>query len=136
MKKCNHYDCGWCYAPQHVHTSATNGACKTPETCNYYKKMSDTKSNEIIEINGVKYQRIQEELPQTLYEKFWERYLKYESMDIEQTTSEFIEGLISDVEEWLPKDRWSECMDAFDRGHNSAIHAMKTSLYVNDHQAL
>jgi len=128
MKKCNHYDCGWCYAHKHVNTSATNGACESPETCDYYKKMNDVKNNDIIEINGVKYKRIQEELPQTLYEKFWERYLKYESMDTEETTSQFIDGLVSDVEEWLPKERWSECMDAFDRGYNRALHDMKTTM--------
>lgn len=38
MTVCNYYDCGWCYAPDNVSTSAQpSGACVVPSNCLYLK---------------------------------------------------------------------------------------------------
>jgi hypothetical protein len=38
MKKCNYYDCGWCYAPNDVATNAhSSSACLVPQNCPYLK---------------------------------------------------------------------------------------------------
>lgn len=30
---CKWYDCGWCYAPEHMETTAKNGACNNMQVC-------------------------------------------------------------------------------------------------------
>ena len=46
MTKCEHWDCGWCYAPDDVKTSALgSGVCDLPECCPYLN--SQNKMNEI-----------------------------------------------------------------------------------------
>ena len=46
MTKCEHWDAGWCYAPDDVKTNALgSGVCNLPEYCPYLK--SQNKMNEI-----------------------------------------------------------------------------------------
>lgn len=36
MTRCNYWDCGWCYAPEEVETSAEkSSACESPQNCPY-----------------------------------------------------------------------------------------------------
>ena len=80
MTKCEHWDCGWCYAPDDVKTNAIGnfGVCKLPEYCPYLKSQNQMKETDIAKvliegdtatIMGVKYQRIIE--PQSFYDKLW-----------------------------------------------------------------
>jgi hypothetical protein len=67
--KCKYWDCGFCYAPENVKTNATQGGCFEPEYCLYRKsQMTNQQLPDIIEIGGVKYQRVEEPKPQTLFQ--------------------------------------------------------------------
>ena len=104
---CKYWDCGWCYAPENVEHNSKNGSCNEPEYCSYKKsqmtnqhtKITSTYpiDDEIVMINGVKYQRIVEEpKPQTLFE-----IIREWCDDDNQPTCE---ELVSRIEvEWLPK---------------------------------
>lgn len=35
MTKCEHYDCGWCYALDTVKTNSYEGSCIEPKNCPY-----------------------------------------------------------------------------------------------------
>ena len=106
MTKCEHWDAGWCYAPVDVKTNAIGkfGVCKLPEYCPYLK--SQNQMNEIdmakvlIEgdtatIMGVKYKRVEEPKPETLYEAL--------------TNIEYIgccyDDILDAVRCWLPKEQ-------------------------------
>ncbi len=56
MSACKYYDCGWCYAPYYLKTSAINGACNSPYKCPTFRESEPvqyetpmTKSEEEIE---------------------------------------------------------------------------------------
>jgi hypothetical protein len=67
---CKYFDSGWCYAPEDVEHNSKNGSCIDPLSCPYRKsQMTNQQLPDIIEIGGVKYQRIVEEpKPQTLFQ--------------------------------------------------------------------
>ena len=37
MNECNHWDAGWCYAPDDIETNANSGSCNDPNLCPYLK---------------------------------------------------------------------------------------------------
>lgn len=75
---CRYWDCGWCYAPEDVKNNSVQGGCFEPEYCPYKKsQMTNQQPPVIIEIGGVKYQRVEEPKPPTLYDTFCEIHGDY-----------------------------------------------------------
>ena len=46
--KCNHWDCGYCYAPEDLLTNAKSNACVDPENCPIYQQMKPSEDIEKI----------------------------------------------------------------------------------------
>jgi hypothetical protein len=68
---CKYFDSGWCYAPEDVEHNSKNGSCIEPLSCPYRKsQMTNQQPPDIIEIGGVKYQRLTKPKPPTLYDTF------------------------------------------------------------------
>ena len=110
---CKYWDCGWCYAPEDVETNATQGGCFEPEYCPYKKsQMTNQQPPDIIEIGGVKYQRIEEPKPTTLYEALHEVYYG--------TTYVHKEEICGVVERWLP-DEVIEDGEEYHYGWNACL---------------
>ena len=38
MTSCEHWDCGFCYAPYYLKTNAINGACNNPYKCPTFRE--------------------------------------------------------------------------------------------------
>jgi len=68
---CKYFDCGWCYAPSEISTSATpDKKCLNPDACLYLKsQMTETDISKVLiegeyaTIMGVKYKRVEEPKP-------------------------------------------------------------------------
>jgi hypothetical protein len=115
--KCKYWDCGWCYAPENVETNATQGGCFEPEYCPYRKsQMTNQQPPDIIEIGGLKYQRLSEPKPETLYDIIYE--WKYNTYD------PTCEELVNRIGNWLPDgvksyseydDGWNDCIKVIRR---------------------
>ena len=68
MTSCKYWDCGWCYAPDEVLTTAQpSGACAAPSFCPYLvSQMTEIDISKVLiegdtaTIMGVKYQRVEE----------------------------------------------------------------------------
>ena len=123
--KCKYWDCGWCYAPEDVEHNSTQGGCFEPEYCLYKKsqmtnqhtKITSTYpiDDEIVTINGVKYQRVEEPKPQTLLEYF-------NSFGIVGA-----EGICNIVAKWLP-DEVIEDGEDYNNGWNDCLKLMRLNL--------
>ena len=138
MTKCEHWDAGWCYAPVDVKTNAIGkfGVCKLPEYCPYLK--SQNQMNEIdmakvlIEgdtatIMGVKYKRVEEPKPETLYDligNWWDNVFVVHNACNNETS---IDYLVNDIEKWLPDELEYDGED-YDLGWSDAIKTIKIKL--------
>ena len=138
MTKCEHWGSGWCYAPVDVKTNAIGkfGVCKLPEYCPYLK--SQNQMNEIdmakvlIEgdtatIMGVKYKRVEEPKPETLYDligNWWDNVFVVHNACNNETS---IDYLVNDIEKWLP-DEFKYDGEDYDLGWNDAIQTIKIKL--------
>ena len=138
MTKCEHWGSGWCYAPIDVKTNAIGkfGVCKLPEYCPYLK--SQNQMNEIdmakvlIEgdtatIMGVKYKRVEEPKPETLYDligNWWDNVFVVHNACNNETS---IDYLVNDIEKWLP-DEFKYDGEDYDLGWNDAIQTIKIKL--------
>jgi hypothetical protein len=121
--KCKYWDCGFCYAPVDVETNATQGGCFEPEYCLYRKsQMTNQQLPDIIEIGGVKYQRVEEPKPQTLFE-----IIREWCDDDNQPTCE---ELVSRIEKgWLPNEGCHELnSNDYCEGWNDCIEHLKENL--------
>ena len=128
--KCKYWDAGWCYAPENVETNATQGGCFEPEYCPYTKQMTNPNKtikdsdqyskitfnypidDEIVMINGVKYQRVEEPKLPTLLDiiREWNDNEDYPTC----------EELVNRIEEWMPAEviedgedynnGWNDCL--------------------------
>jgi hypothetical protein len=128
MTKCKYWDCGWCYAPDDVKTNALgNGGCIHSECCPYLKSQNQMTnetdiSKVLIEgdtatINGVKYKRVEEPKPGTLYNVL--RHGLECSIDM-------CDGVVDAVEEWLPDEIVED--EDYDKGWNDALRTIKDKL--------
>ena len=138
MTKCEHWGSGWCYAPIDVKTNAIGkfGVCKLPEYCPYLK--SQNQMNEIdmakvlIEgdtatIMGVKYKRVEEPKPETLYDligNWWDNVFVVHNACNNETS---IDYLVNDIEKWLP-DELIYDGEEYHLGWNDAIRTTKDNL--------
>ncbi len=121
--KCKYWDCGFCYAPVDVEHNATQGGCFEPEYCLYRKsQMTNQQLPDIIEIGGVKYQRVEEPKPQTLFE-----IIREWCDDDNQPTCE---ELVSRIETgWLPNEGCHELnSNDYCEGWNDCIEHLKENL--------
>jgi hypothetical protein len=100
---CKYYDCGWCYAPDDVKTNTIQSGCFEPEHCPYLKsQMKETDISKVLiegdtaTIMGVKYKRVEEPKPETLYDVIykWKYDTSYSTCDV----------LVDMIEEWLPDE--------------------------------
>jgi hypothetical protein len=116
--KCKYWDCGFCYAPVDVETNATQGGCFEPEYCLCRKsQMTNQQPLDIIEIGGVKYQRIEEPKPQTLLEYF-------NSFGIVGA-----EGICNIFAKWLPDElEYEEDEMGYNQGWNDCLQYLKENL--------
>jgi len=129
MTKCKYWDCGWCHAPDDVKTNALgNGGCIHSECCPYLKsqnQMTETDTSKILiegdtaTINGVKYKRVEEPKPETLYEALYEVYYG--------TTYVRREEICDVVERWLP-DELEYDGEEYHLGWNDALRSIKEKL--------
>jgi hypothetical protein len=117
--KCKYNDCGWCYAPENVETNATQGGCFEPEYCPYTKQMINQQPPDIIEIGGVKYQRVEEPKPPTLYEALHEVYYG--------TNYVHKEEICGVVERWLPAEVIEDGED-YNNGWNDCLKLMRDKI--------
>jgi hypothetical protein len=132
MTKCKYWDCGFCYAPDDVKTNALgNGGCIHSECCPYLKSQNQMTnetdiSKVLIEgdtatIMGVKYKRVEEPKPETLYEALDEVYYG--------TTYVRREEICDVVERWLPDEfDPNDSVYEYEIGWNEAIQAIKEKL--------
>ena len=139
MTFCKYYDAGWCYAPTDVKTNALgSGVCNLPEYCPYLKsqnKMTDMFISKVLiegdtaTIMGVKYKRVEEPKPETLYDlidKWLEGYDKI--VDHNACNNETsIDYLVNDIEKWLPGELIYDG-EKYHLGWNDAIRTTKDKL--------
>ena len=137
MTKCKYWDCGFCYAPDDIKTNATQSGCFEPEHCPYLKSQNQM-TNEIdiskvlIEgdtatIMGVKYKRVEEPKPETLYDligNWWDNVFVVHNACNNETA---IDYLVNDIEEWLP-DELEYDGEEYHLGWNDAIRTTKDKL--------
>ena len=90
--------------------------------------MNSPKNMDIIQINGVKYQRILDEPKTSLYEKFWEAYLNYDTGDSELSPDILIDSLVLIVKKSIPKEQGGNSPDKFWKGFNTAVKMMRMDL--------
>ena len=118
---CKYFDSGWCYAPENVKNNSVQGACIEPEYCPYKKsQMTNQQPLDIIEIGGVKYQRIEEPKPKTLLE-----IIREWNYDEDYLTDE---ELVNRIErKWLP-DEMIEDGEDYNIGWNDCLQHLKDNL--------
>jgi hypothetical protein len=137
MNKCKYFDCGWCYAPTDVKTNNSQGGCVHPECCPYLKSQNQMKETDISKvliegdtatINGVKYKRVEEPKPKTLYDligNWWDNIFVVHNACTNETA---IDYLVNDIEKWLPDEIYIEFGGAYERGWNDALRTIKEKL--------
>jgi hypothetical protein len=128
MTKCKHWDCGFCYAPSDVKTNATQSGCFEPEHCPYLKSQNQMTNEtdiskvliegEYATIMGVKYKRVEEPKPGTLYNVL--RHGLECSIDM-------CDGVVDAVEEWLPDELEYDGED-YQLGWNDVLQSIKEKL--------
>jgi len=123
MTKCKYWDCGFCYAPDDVKTNATQGGCFEPEHCPYLKsQMTETDISKVLiegdtaTIMGVKYKRLEEPKPETLYDAL-------QQLDKPM----FTDDVCKVVEEWLP-DELEYDGEEYHIGWNDCLQKIKENL--------
>ena len=138
MTKCEHWGSGWCYAPVDVKTNAIGkfGVCKLPEYCPYLKSQNKMKEIDIAKvliegdtatIMGVKYKRVEEPKPETLYDligNWWDNVFVVHNACNNETS---IDYLVNDIEKWLP-DELIYDGEEYHLGWNDAIRTTKDNL--------
>lgn len=65
--KCQHWDCGWCYAPAGTPNNSENGGCYNPESC---EELAESVPIEDIDVSSISV----DDLPE-------ESYLQYDLFD-------------------------------------------------------
>jgi len=122
MASCKYYDCGWCYAPDDVETSArSQSACFDPDYCPYLKSQMKETDKVLIEgdtatINGIKYKRVEEPKPKKLFDVI--RNLGY-SVDM-------CYEIVDAVRCWLPDEHCN--ITDYDLGWNDVLRKIKDGL--------
>jgi hypothetical protein len=137
MTKCKYFDCGWCYAPSDIKTNATQSGCFEPEHCPYLKSQNQmTNETDIAKvliegdtatINGVKYKRVEEPKPKTLYDligNWWDNVFVVHNACNNETA---IDYLVNDIEKWLP-DELEYDGEEYHLGWNDALRTIKDNL--------
>lgn len=138
MTECKHWGSGLCYAPVDVKTNAIGkfGVCKLPEYCPYLKSQNQMKEidtakvlieGDTVTIMGVKYKRVEEPKPETLYDligNWWDNVFVVHNACNNETS---IDYLVNDIEKWLP-DEFKYDGEDYDLGWNDAIKTIKIKL--------
>ena len=129
MTKCKYWDCGFCYAPSDIKTNATQSGCFEPEHCPYLKSQNQMTNEtdiskvliegEYATIMGVKYKRLEEPKPETLYRALDEVYYG--------TTYVRREEICDVVERWLP-DELEYDGEEYHLGWNDALRSIKEKI--------
>jgi hypothetical protein len=136
MTKCKYFDAGWCYAPNDIKTNATQSGCFEPEHCPYLKSQNQMKETDISKvliegdtatIMGVKYKRVEEPKPKTLYGligNWWDNVFVVHNACNNETA---IDYLVNDIEKWLP-DELEYDGEEYQLGWNDALRSIKEKL--------
>lgn len=144
MNSCKYWDCGWCYAPDDVETSASSqSACLDPDYCPYLKSQMTEKTNEpsgwnpvfefplderdTIIIDGVKYKRVEE--PQSFYDKLWGllRTKIDNPVECSETTDRVLDLIRENIPE--PYENLKFGVDSWFLGYNEALRRVNGRLF-------
>ena len=136
MTKCEHWDAGWCYAPDDVKTNALgSGVCNLPEYCPYLKSQNQMKETDIakvliegdtVTINGIKYKRVEEPKVKTLQQIIKECFDDKENIHT-------IPDIIDTIEkEWTPLNLNQKekrgYTDGYSMGFDDALNLVRKTL--------
>ena len=136
MTKCEHWDAGWCYAPDDVKTNALgSGVCNLPEYCPYLKSQNKMKETDIakvliegdtVTINGIKYKRVEEPKVKTLQQIIKECFDDKENIHT-------IPDIIDTIEkEWTPlilnQKEKRGYTDGYSMGFDDALNLVRKTL--------
>ena len=134
MTSCEHWDCGFCYAPYYLKTSAINGACNNPYKCPTFRESEPvqyetpmTENEE--EIEKVKAQikvlekkiALLEEIEkkkqsQTLTDLLFDWWADVFTTGSDWDSETCIADLVNQIEAWLPEEhdtnsyKWNQCI--------------------------
>ena len=136
MNSCKYWDCGWCYAPDDVETSASSqSACLDPDYCPYLKSQMTNEidiSKVLIEgdtatIMGVRYQRIIE--PQSFYDKLWGllRTKIDNPVECSETTDRVLDLIRENIPE--PYENLKFGVSEWFLGYNEALRRVNAGLF-------
>ena len=134
MNSCKYLDCGWCYAPDDVETSASfQSACFEPDYCPYLKSQMTKEidiSTVLIEgdtatIMGVKYQRIIE--PESFYDKLWE--LLKPNLDERVDIDDMTIRVMRLIRENIPEYKKGVGLPEYSVGYNACIREVNERLF-------
>lgn len=142
---CEYWDCGWCYAPDDVETSASSqSACFDYEFCPYLKTvMTNCNHSEHTETQRKGFQRQIEELQEKIQkleqlDKMVEEFKQQTLYDVclewkDADINPMVSDLIDRIETWLPKEQsaagsqnaYVECAV---EGFNDCLYKIKSRL--------
>jgi hypothetical protein len=127
---CRYWDCGWCYAPEDVKNNSVQGGCFEPEYCPYKKsQMTNQQPPVIIEIGGVKYQRVEEPKPPTLKDIIREWIVIY-NIRSDSVKDRITADLLERIEtKWLSQYNCDYVVNAdYLQGYNALMNTLKANL--------
>lgn len=144
--KCRYWDCGWCYAPIDVVTSASSSSsCIYPEHCPYLKtEMTKKQSKEnttyittasghpidddVVIINGVEYRKTVKPDIKPKVKTLYDICVDWKNADIDPLVSDLIDA----IEQWLPKEQSANSQNAYVEsaveGFNDCLQQIKSKL--------
>lgn len=144
MKRCDYWDCRFCYAPKDVKTNATQGGCFEPKFCPYLNnKMTEKilysyrtpqkhhvqyRDDDLVVVDGVVYQKVDVvavEKPVTLYEKLSK---SLDGMMMVNCDNRLKDTICTIVGNWLPDKLEHKLVDSYPFGWNDCLNHLQKTL--------
>ena len=116
MTSCEHWDCGFCYAPYYLKTSAINGACNNPYKCPTFRESAPVQYETPMTKNEEEIEKVKAQI------KVLEKKLSFLE-ELEKTKSP-VEEAFKDNYGVYPNELKTtddfNCWKSFKRGYNAA----------------